>query len=103
MRKQVIAPVERCTESLMPGQRRAASAPDQLEILVEQRCSASNSIDSDAGGGQFKGEGNAIQSAADLGDDRRIGIRKLQRIAAIGDVLDEQLHGGVAKRLRRGK
>ncbi len=47
---------------------------------------------SDARGGQLEGEGDAIQPAADLGHDRCIGIRQFERMTAMGDLLDEQLH-----------
>ncbi len=53
----------------------------------------------DAGGGQLEGEGDTIQSAADLGHDRCIGIREFERMAAMGDLLDEQLHRRKAQRL----
>ena len=56
---------------------------------------------SDARGGELEGEGDAIQSAADLGHDRRIGIRQFERMAAMGDLFDEQLHRRKAQGLCR--
>ncbi len=58
---------------------------------------------SDAGGGELEGERNAIQSAADIGHDRRIGICQFERMATVSDLLDEQLHRRKAKGLCRGQ
>src|SRR5580692_9161080 len=87
----------------MSRQCGAASVPEQAELLVEQGCRALNSMHADAGGGQLEGEGDAIQSAADLCHDRRIGIRELKLMAPMCDLLDEQLHCGKAKGLCRGQ
>jgi hypothetical protein len=60
-------------------------------------------VNGNTGSRELKSEGNAVQSPANLTHDRCLCIRKLQRLTTICDVLDEQLHGRVAERLRRGK
>ena len=72
-------------------------------MLVEQHCNAVNPMHADAGGRKLEGEGDTVESTADLRDDRRLGIGEFQRVTAMGDLPDEQLHRRVAERLCRGE
>src|ERR1700756_3066472 len=87
----------------MPRQRGAASVPKQPELVFEQRCGALNAVHSDTASSEFQGECDAIQSAADFGDDRRVLIVQFEWVAAGGNLFDEELHRWEAQRLRCGQ
>ena len=87
----------------MPRQRGATSAPTKPEFAFEQRCDALNAVHTDTAGGEFEGERDAIESAADFRDDRRVLIIQFEWVAAGSDVLDEELYRREGQRLRCGE
>src|SRR5580658_9163649 len=87
----------------MPRQRCAASVPKQPELVFEQRCDALNAVHTDTAGSEFQGECDAVQSATDFSDDRRVLISQFEWIAAGGDLFDEELHRWETQRLRCGQ
>src|SRR5580704_4241625 len=87
----------------MPGQCGTASSPEQSELLVEQQRSVPNPVHTDTASSKLQGECDAIESAADFGDDRCVLIVQLERIAAGGDLFDEELHCRKSERLRGGQ
>src|SRR6267154_1438616 len=75
----------------MPGQRRASPVPQQPARAVEERCDPFNSMDTDAPGGEFECKGNSVEFAADLANNRRVGVIQPETTVR-RSALDKQLH-----------
>src|SRR6266436_3455705 len=103
LRQQIITPVQRRAQRLVPRQRRAPPLPEQLEAVVQQRQGFLNPVGIGAAGGEFDRKGYSIQPAADFSDDGRIGIVQFKAAAAGDRALDEELHRREIQRLRRGE
>jgi hypothetical protein len=74
--------------------------PDQAETIVEQLCNTANSKRAGAARRKFDGERDPVKTAADRGDDRRIGIAQCCVITTCRGPLHEKLHGRVRERSR---
>src|SRR5260370_9083392 len=82
----------------MPGQRRASPVPQQPARTVEERCDPFNSVDTDAPGGEFECKGNSVEFAADLANNRRVGVIQLEPTVRSG-ALNKQLYRRKGQRL----
>jgi hypothetical protein len=51
-----------------------------------------NAVRTNAQCDEIDRQGNPVQSTADVGHDRRVGILQFKRMLVIGDLFDEQLH-----------
>jgi hypothetical protein len=97
-----MAPIEGGGQRLVP-RRGCAPAMEGIELTVEQRSGAFDSVYANSAGGEFHGERDAIEAPAQAGDDRSFPITELQRAAARFDLFDEQLHGWEAQCPHRGQ
>src|SRR5258708_23227739 len=95
-----MAPIQGGGQRLV-RRRGAAPAMEQIELVVEQRGGAFDSVHADTAGGKFQGERDAIEPPAEVGDDRSFPITELPWVAARFDLFDEQLHGWEAQCLHR--
>ncbi len=91
--QQVVAPVEHRIECLMPGERGAPALPNQLEAQFQQFGGATNTERTHAPCGQFERQRDAIQLAADAGNQVCVRIAQINWIPTGGRTLHEQLHG----------
>ena len=101
--QQLVAPVERRAQGLVARQRRAPAARQQPEAIVQERRQPAHAEGVDAGSRELDRERDAVQPAADLGDERRIGIAQLEAVEDRRRALDEQLHRREAERLGGGE
>ena len=69
----------------------------QRETAVEQRGCAGDPVGVDPSGGKLDREGNAVQTPADIGDERRIVFTEFEFAQAFGNPLDEQLARRIGK------
>ena len=70
-RQQIVAPVQRRTQRLVPRQCKPAPLRQDGEHVVQPAGQRGNAEEFHAGCGKFDGERNAIQAPADFGDGRR--------------------------------
>ena len=88
-RKQLIAPVERCTERLMPRQSRSPAARQKPEAVVEMRRQLPHAKDANAGCCQFQRQRDAVEPATNLQSRRYIGVAEREPIHTRGGTLVE--------------
>ena len=98
--KQLIAPVERCAERLVPRQRRA---PPRLQQAGTGRRAArpvrGTANAAGAAGRQLDRQRDAVQPAANLRNNRRIGIVQFEAVEMLRRrAFDEQLDAGERSR-----
>ncbi len=99
--EQVEAPVERRAERLVARYRRAAPVPHQLHAGVEVRHDGLQAQRLDAAGGQFEGQGDAVELATQARHERCVVVPQFVASAARCRPLDEQAHRGVGERRAR--
>jgi hypothetical protein len=99
--EQRIAPFKYGAQRVMARQRGALSTSDQqLESLVQPLPHPMHTQKRQPGGGQFDGQGHAVQARADLDDGADVvGAQHKSRIGRLGSG-DEQLNGAVLQRRR---
>lgn len=68
--EEVPGPVDDRAEGLLAGQDRAGAGGEETEAVVETVGDLARGEQPEAGGGQFDGEGQAVEAAADLVDGR---------------------------------
>ena len=91
-RKQTVAPVERRRQSAVS--LRARPAPDkEAESIVELLQQTADTERIDARRGEFDRKRETIESAADLGDRRRVGVAQLEQLEAVGRAVYKELNG----------
>src|SRR6266478_5677050 len=82
----------------MPGHGRASSRPQKAAWAIEKRGNPFDSIGADAPGGELESKSNSVESAADFGNDRRVGIIQLETRAVRISALNKQLHSRKGER-----
>ena len=88
----------------MPWQRRPPAPRQRLEAVIEPFREFTNTEGCHAAGGQFDGQRDPIQPAADLGNRRGVGLPEFEAVE-VGRprTLDEELDAGECQSLGRGK
>ena len=99
--EKLIAPVDGGAERLVARERGAPPLREQAEAVIEVFGKAAQPEDTDATGRQFDGERNAVEPAADVDDQRRVGVAHLKPVVARPGALDEELHRRVSHCLGR--
>jgi hypothetical protein len=98
-REQIVAPVDQCAHGLLARQRRAVAAGENPKPLVEFLRQRVDGDDPYAGGGEFDRERNAVETPADLRDDRRVRIGEreavIDTLRALGKKGDRSERSGV--------
>jgi hypothetical protein len=87
----------------MAWQGRAPRQGEKLQALMHAGCQSSHSEQVNPRGRQLDSERVAVQSFANLGDDRYIRVFQLERVAVSASTLDEQLNGRVGQSLTAGQ
>jgi hypothetical protein len=91
--EQLVAPVERRAERLVPRQRGAAAAGQETKPIIKACRELSQSKRVDPAGGEFDCECNAVEPAANIGNDRRVGVGQLKSVKHRGSPFDKELDG----------
>ncbi len=92
--QQTVAPVEDCPNGLVPRHRPAMSRSQQLQAVVEMCGKPPNPEHLNAGRRELDCERHAIEPAADLDNERGVGIAQREIVDHRRDPLQEQLHSG---------
>src|SRR5260370_78436 len=101
--KQLVAPVERRTQRLMPRQRGAVAAGEQPEPVVEMGGELFQPERGGAGRRQLDGERDAVEATTDRAGDRRgARVQREVQLYRLGP-RHEQLDRGRARRDRSGR
>jgi hypothetical protein len=100
-RQKGIAPVDGAPERLLASRQVTPPARQQPEPAAQARQQRLRRQELDARGGQFQGQGQAVQPATELGHGRRVGVRDLEVWSDRSGALDEQGHGLVLGQRRR--
>ena len=90
--EEVIGPVEVCFEGALSAS--SASAGEELEAVVESGEKLVGVHDGYAGGGEFDGEGHAVESGADGADGRGVRVGEYEFGVDGGGAVDEETYGG---------
>ena len=85
----------------MARRRRPATAHQQPKPVAQERGHASRPERVDMPSRQLDRQRQPVQTAADIGDDRRIPVAQLIIVDIPGYALDEQLNGRESQRLDR--
>ena len=101
--QQFIAPVECRSQRPVARQSRAPAPGQQLKPVVEMCRNPAHPESVYARGRQLDRQRNSIQPAADIGDDRSIGVGQLEFIKGRRGTLDKQLNGRKAERFGGGE
>jgi hypothetical protein len=88
--EQVVAPVDRGPQRLLPGQRRAAACAEQVEALAQVRGDLVERERGRAGRGELDGQRHAVQAPADLLHGADGVIRGIEARPRRGGALAEQ-------------
>ena len=95
-------PIEHRIQRLVSRQRCAAALQKQSETTLEQRLNPTNAMRGSTTGREFNGKWNAIELAANPGDDQPIDVTQRGAIAARRGALHEKLGGRIREHVRRG-
>ena len=99
--QQLPRPVDHGQQSLLARQRRARTAGQKGETLVEPGVQLGHRHDPQAGSGQLDGQRNAVEPPADPAGHRSGSLIPGERHPVLRGAVSEQPHGlGVADRLR---
>src|SRR4051812_11865299 len=90
-RQQIVAPIQRRLERLMPGDRRAMTQFQQFQPGHEAGHRAPDSQRGHWSRSQFDGERQTVQSPAHIGDQRRLAVRENEIAASRRYALDKEL------------
>ena len=88
--EQVVAPVDERAHGLLARQRRAIAAGEDAEALVSRSARLWTRHGLDARRGEFDRERDAVETAADIDDDRRIGVGEREAGVGGGGAIDEE-------------
>jgi len=101
LRQQLIAPVERRPQRLVPRQRRAAAARQQVETIIE---AGREVFDPERGRTrcrQLDRQRDPVEAPADCGDRRHGALVRREMRLRRARPRNEQPHGAVSQRVRR--
>ena len=87
--QDAMAPVKRRAQRLLPRECGTANGGQRHDGVAKPLCQAAQPIEVDARGGQFDGQGNAIEPPADLYHNRHVGIGEDEAIQAGDGPLDK--------------
>ena len=103
--QQVVAPIQRGAQRLLAGRSRAGTAGQQREAVAEPSRYLSDAEHPQSSRGQLEGQRDALQPAADLGDDGRVVLRqgelRTRLTGTIAEQLDRLRGSHVSRRARR--
>ena len=102
-REQLIAPVQRSAERLVPGQSSAPAGRQKPEAIVEMRRQVPHTKDADTRRCQLERERDTVEPATNLQSRRHVRIGEGEPIHRRHRALVEQLHGRVAQRIAGGE
>ena len=90
-----MTPLQRSTQRLMAGiqAQRGAGTAEQGQALAKTITHAANTQQCDARGGQFDGQGNAIELRADINDQRYVFFGQSEAQIGLARTLDKQPNG----------
>ena len=90
--QQVPGPGHHGQQCLLSGQRGSGATGEEGEALIEPALQLGERHESQAGGSQFEGEGDSVETTADM--PHGMGSRGIpsERGPALGGALDEELH-----------
>src|SRR5207245_11508757 len=91
--QEPVAPVDRAPQRLLARHRRAGTASEQPETVVEAVEDLLDAQQPAAGGGQFYGERDPVESLADGGEHRRRLVRDSEVRSRLAGAVDEQANG----------
>jgi hypothetical protein len=89
----LVAPIERRAKSLVPRQRRAAAAFQDLKTIVQAAAEALDAEDSGASRGQLDRQSIAVQCSADFRDDGSVNVGQMISVEACRGAFDKKLDG----------
>ena len=98
--EQVVAPLQRRRERLLPRRRRVAHAAEHAEAVVEPLRDRRRTERPQAAGGELERERQAVEAKADTGNVHRVLLVE-REAGRRRRPLDEQPHGFVAQELAR--
>ena len=99
--EQVVAPLQRRLERLLPCRRRVAAGAEHAEAVVESLRDRRRTERSQAAGGELERERQAVESKADAGNVHRVLLVEREAGRRRIGPLDEQPHGLVAEQVVR--
>ena len=97
--EQVVAPVHRRRQRLVPGHSSADPSGEQPEALIQSPGQVLGAEDPDAGGGELEGQGDAVEAPADLGDGGGVGLARTEAGLGPSCPLAEEGHGVRARQI----
>jgi hypothetical protein len=103
LRQELIAPVQCGVECLVTGQRGASAAHGQAETVVENARQTGDAKHVHTSRGHFDRQRDPVESATDISDCRRVRVGQREFAQAHRGAFDEELHGGIGHRNRRGQ
>src|SRR5262249_49614953 len=98
--QELVTPVERCRQGLMPRRCGAPPILQKPNSIVQEYRQLPYAKGVDTGGRQFDRERHPFQLATEVGNDRRIRVVQFEPIQFRRRALDEKLDGGESKSFR---
>ena len=95
LRQQLVAPVQRRTQGLVPRQRHAAAGRQQAEAIIQEVGRLRKSQRRGARRREFDGKRDAVELPADRGDQRQVFRARREAGVERGQPGVEQLNGAV--------
>jgi hypothetical protein len=89
--EQVVRPIDGCFQRVLARQGGTGRPGEYVEALVETGGDLGGGEHSDSGGCQFDGQGDAVETAADVGDGRRVGLGEGEAGSCAAGPVYEQL------------
>jgi len=102
-RKKRVAPIEQRAECLVPSKRRPAPPKLEAEAIVKPTGQISDAQALDTARCDLNRKRDAVQSAAEIGDDRGFCIAQLKAVQTRRNALHEQLYRRVRQSLSTGQ
>ena len=101
--KQVIAPVERRGECLVPRQGGAPAARQDAKTVPEVSGQIAQPETADSGSRQFQRQRDTVEPAANLDNRRRVRVAERESVRRRARTIFEQLDGRIMHRLCGGE